>query len=72
MPLTDEVQLQPEMKVGQPPHVLCVEAITKATKDRLDGEVVLRIRFRKGKIQGTQVTVVDNWPQPKGASDDKG
>ena len=65
-----KLQQQPEPKTPQSPYVLFSDALARAARDTLDGEVVIRVRFRGGLEQGTQVSRVDNYPQAKGAGDD--
>ncbi len=60
-----------ESKTPQSPYALFSDALSRAARDTLDGEVVIKVRFRGGREQGTQVSRVDNYPQakPQGASD---
>lgn len=60
--------IRPEDNERRPtPEELLAEKMEEARQTALRGEVVLRIRYWKGKVQGAQAQVTENYP----ASDSK-
>jgi len=59
-----EFNKMPPRDRGPDPRDLLQGKMVEARQGKLRGEIVLRVRYQDGVIQGSQAQVIDNHPAP--------